>query len=209
MSFAVLRTFAALFFLSAATSATAAEAVEISLPDVNGTPRRLADYRGRIVVVNFWATWCAPCVEEIPLLMSIEDKYAARGVEVIGISTDDRRTKRRIPYFLRRMKVTYPVWVDGNVEHMEMLGLGQALPATAILDRDGRVAARILGMARREDLKVRIEWLLGDRKAAPPAPLVDNFASSGVHTHPPGEGRGEEEHAHGGVGLEGASTVPS
>lgn len=186
------------------------EEATLSLPDLGGVPQSLHDYRGRIVVLNFWATWCIPCREEIPMLVSLESRFGPQVVQVIGVSVDDERTRRKVYGFVRRMKVNYPIWVGGTTEHMEKLGLGKAVPATVIIDRDGQVVGRILGTVSADDLNHRIEWLLGDRKSPAPPPLIDNFAKLAPDQEPPDQNHHEgKEHVHGSVGMEGASTVPS
>ena len=157
---------------------------------------RLARHRGRIVVLNFWATWCAPCIKEMPILVSLHRRYAARGVDVAGASADDETTRARIPEFVQRLKIDFPVWEGATTADMQALGLGVELPATALIDRDGAVVFRIQGVVDKRDLERRVEWLLGDRRAPPPP-------DPEPHDH---DG---EEHAHGGVGMEGASMVPS
>ncbi len=152
---------------------------------------RLAEQRGKIVVLNFWATWCQPCLQEMPLLEAIHEQYASRGVEVIGASADDASTRGRIPEFTRRVGVRFPIWEGATTADMHALGLPESLPGTALIDRDGSVAFRIHGIVKKKDLKDRIDWLLSDRAKPPP---VD---------------REEEEHTHATVGMEGASLVPS
>jgi thiol-disulfide isomerase/thioredoxin len=192
----------------------AAEApAELVLRDRAGVEQRLSAYRGKIVILNVWATWCVPCREEMPMLVRIAREYEGRGVVVIGPSADTAETQGKIEPFLRAASITFPIWVGATTEHMERLGLGTALPATAVLDRDGRIVGRILGPLEEKDLRARIEWLLADpakRGPAPPA-LLNTFEQ-----HPHGKGEeagheheGEEDHQHGGVGMEGASTVPS
>ena len=179
--------------------------------DLEGRPGRIEDLRGSIVVLNFWATWCVPCREEMPLLSGIQDRFGPRRVRVIGLSTDEPGREEAVRGFVRQYNIDFPVWMGGTTEDMERMDLGTALPATAILDRDGRIVFRMLGLLRRDDLETRIEWLLGDRIGAPPEDRVDNFPAA--HEHPPGEthdAHGEEEdHAHGTVAMEGASLVPS
>ena len=167
---------------------------------VQGQPilERLEEYRGRIVVLNFWATWCEPCRREMPLLGAVRKAYAAQGVEVIGASADAAETQPKIPEFVRRRKIEFPIWLGATTADMRRLELGEELPATAILDRDGRAAARILGPLKKGDIETRLDWLLGDRRTPPPPPLLRRD-----------EHAGEEDHEHAAVGLEGASLVPS
>ncbi len=188
-----------------AVSAVSAE--ELALVDLDGVPRRTSDYRGQVVVVNFWATWCVPCREEMPMLVSIQNDYAAKGVEVIGASSDEAGKVEAVRRFVRKLGIPFPVWLGATTAEMERLGLGHTLPATIILDRDGEPAGRIIGMAQAEDLRIYLDWLLGDRQSPPPPPLIENpvTAAQAEESH---EHEGEE-HAHGGVGIEGASSVPS
>lgn len=192
------------FALEGTGAGPAGDAARLELSDLDGRPRSLEEHRGRIVVVNFWATWCLPCRQEMPILASLQERYADRGVQVIGVSTDAPSGRDKVARLARRLRLNFPVWIGATTEEMRSLDLGEALPATALVDRDGRIAGRILGLLDAADLETRIEWLLGDRGGPTPPPLVDNIAGS-AHDHA-GE---EEEHEHGGVGLEGASLVPS
>lgn len=175
----------------------------LELGDLKGTPQSLSALRGRIVVVNFWATWCVPCKEEMPLLSAIAADYATRGVAVIGANTDGPETAGNIPKFLRRTRVGFPVWLGATTDDMQRFGVGTALPATAFVDRDGTVIFRILGPVTAAEVRERLDHLLGERKAAAPAAHVDNLTKA-LREH-------EEEtgHQHGSVALEGASSVPS
>jgi thiol-disulfide isomerase/thioredoxin len=203
-------------------------ATTLALIDTEGRRRSLDEYRGKIVVLNFWATWCVPCREEMPLLVALRRRYAARGVEVVGASADDESTRPKVEPFMREAGIDFPVWTGATTADMQRFGLGSALPATAILDRDGRIAFRIKGPLRASDLNERLEWLLGGRQATRPAVSLNRIEPhSHEHEREGGKGaeesehqdkdkehaehqhEGEEEHEHGGVGIEGASTVPS
>lgn len=192
------------FALERTGAGPAGDAARLELSDLDGRPRSLEEHRGRIVVVNFWATWCLPSREEMPILASLQERYADRGVQVIGVSTDAPADRDKVARLARRLRPNFPIWIGATTEEMRSLDLGEALPATALVDLDGRIAGRILGLLGAADLESRIEWLLGDRGGPAPPPLVDNITGS-AHDHA-GE---EEEHEHGGVGLEGASLVPS
>ncbi|MGH9796012.1 MAG: TlpA family protein disulfide reductase [Candidatus Acidiferrales bacterium] len=186
--------------------------VELALRGMDGAEQRLSEYRGRIVVLNFWATWCVPCREEMPMLVRLQQEYESRGVLVIGPSADAPDTQAKIAPFLTELQIQFPIWVGATTEHMEQLGLGTALPATAVIDREGRIVGRILGPLDERDLRARIEWLLADptTRGAAPAPVLNTFEK---HQHGPGEAAHDEhghkeEHAHA-PGMDGASTVPS
>lgn len=213
-----MKGFAAVFALLGALAMSAvaqgdasSDPVELALADHAGAEQKLSAYRGRIIILNFWATWCVPCREEMPMLVKLRREYAARGVEVIGPSADEPKTRDQIAVFLKKQKITFPIWVGATTAHMEQMGLGTALPATAVIDRDGCIAGRILGPLDEADLRARIEWLLGNRAGTPPEPVLNTFekreqehAKEHGHEHK----EGEEEHAHAG-GIDGASTVPS
>jgi len=169
------------------------------LKNLDGADKRLSEYRGKVVVLNFWATWCIPCREEMPLLVSVQKRYAARGVTVVGASADAEDTRSQIAPFIRKLGITFPIWTGATTDHMQALGLGTGLPVTAVVDQEGRLAFRLLGILQRKELEKRIDYLLGGRRAPAPAELVDRIS----------EAAEEEHHSHGGVGVEGASSVPS
>jgi thiol-disulfide isomerase/thioredoxin len=152
-----------------AQSADAPKA-DLTLQDAHGQKVRLRDLRGKPVVLNFWATWCGPCNAEMPMLVDFEKRYAARGVVFIAASLDDAKNKAKIPGFLANYGVGFPVWYGASADDLDRLKLGEAVPATAFLDAEGRIVARILGQARAEEVQERLDWLLGDRSA--PAPLA-------------------------------------
>ena len=142
------------------------------LKDASGQRVRLSDYRGKVVVLNFWATWCRPCRDEIPMLAEMEKEYSSRGVVFVGASLDDARTSRQIPDFLERYGVKYPVWYGATGDDVARLGLGVAVPGTAFLDQEGRIVARVLGEMCRREIKERLDWLLGDWTRPAPQALV-------------------------------------
>jgi thiol-disulfide isomerase/thioredoxin len=129
-------------------------------PDLTGQPRRLRDWRGKVAVCNFWATWCEPCREEIPLLITLYDKYRAQGVDIVGIGVDKLPN---IVEFATNLKVTYPLLV-GDMRALDLMhGLGNAagaLPFTAILDRQGAVTYRKLGAFKQGELDSVLTHLL-------------------------------------------------
>ncbi|HWQ03582.1 MAG TPA: TlpA disulfide reductase family protein [Candidatus Nitrosotenuis sp.] len=178
-------------------------ATELVLRDQHGTAVRLSDLRGKIVVLNFWATWCVPCREEMPMLEKLFREFAERGVIVIGASADDEKTQSKIAPFVKKSKVTFSIWLGATTQHMEALNLGTALPATAVLDREGRIVGRILGPLEEADLRRRIMWLLGERQGDAPPAVLNTFEKA-MDKH-----EEDENHQHGGVSVEGASTVPS
>jgi thiol-disulfide isomerase/thioredoxin len=147
----------------------------LRLKDTGGRPRSLIDHRGKIVVLNFWATWCKPCRDEIPILVSLDSRYRERGVDFICASADDSSTQKNVAGFARRLKISFPVWVGATMDDIKRLGLGNSIPATVIIDRNGAVVGRILGPVGNADLQNRIEWLLGDRQTPAPAAVVNTM----------------------------------
>jgi thiol-disulfide isomerase/thioredoxin len=171
----------------------------LALRDLEGRPQDLRDLRGSIVVVNFWATWCIPCREEMPIFVKLHERRAGEGVGVIGASADAAGNEHAVEAFVREQQIHFPIWIGATTLDMERLGLGTALPATAIIDRDGTVATRAAGIIDEAGLDRWIGWLLGDRSAPAPPPPV----RVPIPHH-------EHEHHHGtGVGLDGPSLVPS
>ena len=150
--------------------------VDLALKDVKGQKVRLRDYRGKFVVLNIWATWCVPCREEMPMLVAFEKEYATRGVAFIAASLDDRQTRPKIPDFLATYKIAFPVWVGASTMDLDDLKLGQVVPATAFLDQEGRIVARVLGQVSKDQLKERLDWLTGERSGPAPNPLVRNLS---------------------------------
>jgi peroxiredoxin len=168
---------------SADTSAVAApslgaEAPALALRDLSGQEQTLAAYKGKIVVLNFWATWCVPCRKEMPAFVAVQNEYAAWGVQVVAASADTEETAGQVVKYVRDKKLSFPVWTGATSDHMLAFGLGAELPGTVIIDRDGKIVARYKGMVKEADLKREIDALLEKQQAAAGAPVARAAKSS-------------------------------
>ena len=117
----------------------------VTLPDPLGREQPLAQWQGKVMIVNFWATWCAPCREEMPMFMRIQQEHGPKGVQFVGIAVDDAEKVRR---YAEELKLNYPTLIGGfgAMELSKSMGNSvMALPFTVILDRGGRVAHTQLG----------------------------------------------------------------
>ena len=138
----------------------AADLLSAKYPDLSGRPRRLADWRGRPLLCNFWASWCAPCRDELPLLDAAQKEHAAIGLQVVGIAID---SVANIKEFLKSVPVGFPVLIaEGSaIELMRRLGNRNAtLPFSVGLDRSGRLRERRLGAYSAAELKIELAGLL-------------------------------------------------
>lgn len=136
---------------------------DLVLYDLKGTPTKLSDYRGVVVVLNFWATWCGPCRMELPELQKLYNKLGGRGLVVLAVNLDTY--KQAVPTFVERMKLSLPVFViEPQVE--QQLGI-TTIPFTVILDKQGRAVRAYPGFSSDgiEDLHRLAEKLLAERPA--------------------------------------------
>ena len=134
--------------------------IDLVLKDPFGSEQRLSTLKGRIVVLNFWATYCIPCRKEMPDLAAIQNEYAALGVQVIGASTDEPESRADVLKFVKETKVNFPIWLGATTTDMIKFGLGAALPGTVIIGRDGRIVKVISGVVNQADLKKQIDAML-------------------------------------------------
>jgi thiol-disulfide isomerase/thioredoxin len=142
-----------------------------TLEDLSGKKVSLADYKGKAVLVNFWATWCGPCKIETPWLVELRNQYAGQGFEILGISTegddlapDDKpgwaKEKAAIAKFVKEEKMPYPVLIDGDSLSKPYGGL-DSMPTSFYVDRSGTVVAVQLGITSKEDMEANIRKALG------------------------------------------------
>jgi cytochrome c biogenesis protein CcmG/thiol:disulfide interchange protein DsbE len=117
-------------------------AFDFSLPNLTGQKLDLSSYRGKLVLLDFWATWCDPCRDEIPHFVELQNKYGGQGLQIIGVSMDDGPEPVRD--FYQRFKMNYPV-VMGNAKTGELYGGVLGLPIAFLIGRDGRITAKHIG----------------------------------------------------------------
>jgi thiol-disulfide isomerase/thioredoxin len=125
----------------------------LSLPDASGHPQSLEQWRGKVLVVNFWATWCAPCREEMPEFVKAQKEYGPRGVQFVGIAVDDAD---KVSKFVKEINLNYPALVGGYTAIDISKAMGNrlsALPFTIVVDRQGKVAHTQLGQLKTAELQ--------------------------------------------------------
>jgi thiol-disulfide isomerase/thioredoxin len=132
---------------------------DFTLPAIQGGKWRFGDNAGRVVLLNFWATWCRPCRVETPELVRLYDRYRGKGLEIAGISLDEE-PQEVVPGFLRRYDVRYPVLLPP--QDFTLAAYVESLPTTLIVDRRGRVAGSWIGQVHERELVPAIEQLLGE-----------------------------------------------
>ena len=148
--------------------------VELKLTDLSGSQQSLSSLKGRVVILNFWATYCVPCKSEMPDLAAIQNEYASLGVQVVGASTDDIGDRQKVLQFVRENKINFPVWIGASTADMLRFGLGSALPGTVVIGKDGRIARVISGVVNQADLKKQIEAMLSSTGTSADPPKEEN-----------------------------------
>jgi cytochrome c biogenesis protein CcmG/thiol:disulfide interchange protein DsbE len=141
------------------------KAPDFTLKDATGKEVKLSDFRGKVVLLNFWATWCGPCKIEIPWFIDFQQQYKDRDFVILGVSMDDDGWKSVKPY-LEQKKINYRVMI-GNEEVATMYGGVDALPTTILIDRDGRIASRHEGLVSKSDYESEIHDLLENKTNNP------------------------------------------
>ena len=148
---------------------------DLKFRDLAGHTQRLDSLRGSITVISFWATWCAPCREELPRLSQLKRQYADSGIRFLAISIDEPKDRAKVEPFLQRQNVALEVWVGADTDSLGRLGLGNIVPGTLIIDENGDVVGRIMGEARDSDVIGYLDWLIHKRQGPVPEPLVKRY----------------------------------
>jgi thiol-disulfide isomerase/thioredoxin len=131
---------------------------QLQLRDINGRQFRLSDYKGKIILINFWATWCPPCRVEIPDLIRLQRKYRAKGLQVIGVAYPPEELAK-VRRFARRAKINYPVML-GTKETKLLFTQSETLPMTIVIGRDGNIRDTIEGILLPEEFEREVLPLL-------------------------------------------------
>lgn len=130
------------------------------MPDLTGAPQKLAQWKGKVIVVNFWATWCEPCREEIPALIDVQRQWGGKGVQIVGIAVDQ---PDKVKPYAAQMRINYPVLV-GELDALDLTRAAGnkigGLPYTIVLDRTGKVAGSQLGGVTQSKLEEMFAPLL-------------------------------------------------
>lgn len=134
------------------------KAPDFTLSNISGEDVSLSDFKGKVIIVDFWATWCPPCRKGIPDLISLKNEYKDK-VEVIGISLDRENTKAGVPDFVDRMGINYPV-VYFNDKVINDFGGVNAIPTTFIIDQDGNIVKKIVGLYPKSEYETKIKELI-------------------------------------------------
>jgi thiol-disulfide isomerase/thioredoxin len=147
-------------FPAFSTGQSAAALLGVSLPDPDGKEQALAQWQGKVLVVNFWATWCGPCREEMPMFVRVQRDLGPRGIQFVGIAVDQADKVRQ---FAADLGINYPVLIGGYgaMELSKSMGNSiMALPFTVVVDRTGRVAHTQLGPLKEDQLDKIVRQLL-------------------------------------------------
>ena len=152
-------------------------APDFELPNLEGAKVHPSDFKDKVLLVNFWATWCAPCIVEIPWFLEFQKKYGPEGLQVVGISLDETGTKDVAP-FVKKHNMTYPILL-GDDKVAEEFGGIMGLPTTFLVDRNGKYYSMHRGLVNRDALEGELKTLLSNSansaaKSAAPAQSSDD-----------------------------------
>jgi len=134
-------------------------APDFSLKNFDGGRTKLSDYRGKVIILDFWATWCPPCIKEIPDFVELQKEYGDKGLAILGISLD-QNPKQVLPKFIKKYKVNYPILLtDGKVD--KAFGGVTGIPTTFVIDQKGEIYKQYVGFRSKQVFETDIKALLG------------------------------------------------
>lgn len=138
-----------------------APAADFEVTLLNGNDFRLSDQKGKVVLMNIWATWCPPCREETPELVALYNQYKDQGLVILGVSIDEQGESVVRP-FIKEFKVSYPIYIDKDETVMEKYGPVMGIPTTYIIDKQGKIRYFAVGALTKKELEPRIKQLLNE-----------------------------------------------
>jgi thiol-disulfide isomerase/thioredoxin len=146
------------FFVPVVTLGQDSRLPQLTLKDIQGRYIRLSNYRGKVVMINFWATWCPPCRAEIPDLIRLQREYRSRGLQIIGVTYPPQQLAE-VRRFVRKAKMNYPVGL-GTKEMKLLFSPSETLPITIVIGTDGTIRAIIEGILLPEEFEQKIKPML-------------------------------------------------
>jgi cytochrome c biogenesis protein CcmG, thiol:disulfide interchange protein DsbE len=157
-----------MFMLLGCALAHAQEAApNLDLRDLKGAPHKLEEYRGKPVVLNFWATWCVPCAAEMPLLNEMQKRYQDK-VLFVAASIDEDDMKPQIEAFIKKHQGdALTVMMGATLDSLDDFGVNQGMPGTVFIDAEGNIVDRLSGALKRTDLQQRLRKLTGEPEPTP------------------------------------------
>jgi len=153
-------------------------APDFSLESLDGKTMRLSDFRGKAVLLNFWATWCGPCKVEMPWFVDLQNQYGSQGLQIVGVAMDDA-SKEDIGKFAKDMGVNYPILI-GKDSVADQYGGVDGLPETFLITRDGKIMDKIIGLRGKSEIEDAIKKALDTRPAASQASTLEKSAKTSV-----------------------------